>query len=389
MAFPLSRPFPCAPFQTISGYLLTRPWSESHLEMELRCRYRCFSKRLFGLPRLPNGNTHPAAQLHTSTTGRSARPRWTLGFEREERSGPGPDAGRLRCRRALRRASAHPPRPRKATPSLIACPGPPALVWRLLAGRVVLHPGSGMRKGSHERFFHSPPPSSTGAEQCHPCMVGGWAEIALPRLPRDRLLISKTGPMSGRGIAETKCQDFAATETALAPPWPRRVIDRLILAGPSVRTRTAGQQGPSAWRPATTCRRRPSQIQCVPKPERPPNVDLPSLPIRTPSTMPLLPQQTRSPIITTIRPGDLEPWHMSTSSSRRAVLHPPIWVDGKLSKASLVVPDQRLHLFLHFKESPRLTPAVSPRRVALGMAPPERNRSLVQHKVDIPCLASL
>lgn len=61
-------------------------------------------------------------------------------------------------------------------------------------------------------------------------MVGGWAEIASPSLPRDRLLISKTGPMSGRGIAETKCQEFAVTEAALAPPWPRRVIDRLILA---------------------------------------------------------------------------------------------------------------------------------------------------------------
>lgn len=71
-------------------------------------------------------------------------------------------------------------------------------------------------------------------------MVGGWAEIASPRLPRDRLLILKTGPMSGRGIAETKCQELAATEAALAPPWPRRVIDRLILARLSVRTRTAG-----------------------------------------------------------------------------------------------------------------------------------------------------
>lgn len=186
-------------------------------------------------PKRAHSSCRPVAsgtpQMHTSPTGRSARPRWIRG-----RRGLGPSAPtRDDCCAAV----AHPD-DKQHTRSVLersrraktACRV--RLMWRLLAGRrgrVVLHPGSGMRKASHERFFsHSPPPSSTGAEQSHPCMVGGWAEIASPRLPRDRLLILKTGPMSGRGIAETKCQEFAATEAALAPPWPRRVIDRLILA---------------------------------------------------------------------------------------------------------------------------------------------------------------
>lgn len=223
---PLSRP-PRAIFDASSGV---------HLEMELRCRSRSFSKRPFGFPPLPNGLIRPAVQSPR------APPKCTLpqldarlarvGFEGDEVWARPP---RDDCCAAV----AHPD-DKQHTRSVLersrraktACRV--RLMWRLLAGRrgrVVLHPGSGMRKASHERFFsHSPPPSSTGAEQSHPCMLGGWAEIASPRLPRDRLLILKTGPMSGRGIAETKCQEFAATEAALARPWPRRVIDRSILA---------------------------------------------------------------------------------------------------------------------------------------------------------------
>lgn len=54
-----------------------------------------------------------------------------------------------------------------------------------------------------------------------------------------------------------------------------------------------------------------------------------------------------------------------------------------LPKASLVKVGQLGHLLLHLEESIQLTPAVQPRRVALGEAMTERHRPLVEHKVDV------
>jgi len=102
-------------------------------------------------PKRAHSSCHPVAHFHN----------WTLGS-------PALKLGRGEVwARPRRETTALPSRTPTSigTPALSSngdcfphcLPRPPALVWRLLAGRVVLHPGSGMRKGSHERFFPTHP----------------------------------------------------------------------------------------------------------------------------------------------------------------------------------------------------------------------------------------
>lgn len=60
-----------------------------------------------------------------------------------------------------------------------------------------------------------------------------------------------------------------------------------------------------------------------------------------------------------------------------------------LSKANLRIPRQPRHLLLHLQESLKLAPPIHPFRITLRMAPPQRNRPLIQHKMDILRLLSL
>lgn len=124
----------------------------------------CFSKRPFGVstsPKRAHSSCRPVAsgntQMHTSTTGRSARPRWIRGKApaptRDDCAAVAHSDDQQHTCSVLQRSD-----------SFIACRV--RLMWRLLAGgrgRVVLHPGSGMRKASHERFFPLTPTELHGS----------------------------------------------------------------------------------------------------------------------------------------------------------------------------------------------------------------------------------
>lgn len=74
--------------------------------------------------------------------------------------------------------------------------------------------------------------------------------------------------------------------------------------------------------------------------------------------------------------------------SRRPPLQTPLRTPT-ISKAHLFVPRQPGHLLLHLQKRLKLTPPVHPFRITLRMAPPQRDRPLIQHKMDILRLLSL